>query len=35
MSVKLQLSRLLFRECKITWLVRICLCRLVGILLNC
>jgi len=25
----------LFMQCKITWFVRICLCRLVGIRLNC
>jgi len=34
LSVKLHLSRLLFMQCKNTWLVRICLCRLVGIRLN-
>ena len=33
-SVKLHLSRLLFMQYKITWLVRIHLCRLVEILLN-
>jgi len=35
LSVKLHLSRLLFMQCKIMWLVRICLCRLVEIRLNC
>jgi len=35
LSVKLHLCRLVFMQCKITWLVRICQCRLVGIQLNC
>jgi len=35
LSVKLQLCRLLFIQYKITWLVRMHLCRLVGIRLNC
>ena len=34
LSVKLYLRRLLFMQYKITWLVRIHLCRLVGIRLN-
>ena len=34
LSVKLLLCRLLFLQCKITWLVRMHLCRLLGIRLN-
>jgi len=34
LSVKLNICRLLFMQYKITWLVRIYLCRLVGIRLN-
>jgi len=34
LSVKLHLCRLLFMQCKITWLVRLDLCRLVRIRLN-